>query len=175
MRGRAWPALFGVAGLLISAYLVGTHYFSEQVPLACATGGVVDCEQVTSSAESMIGPAPVALLGLVWFAVFLGILALRAWWPRALTLQLVWSVAGLLTIFYLVYAELFLIGAICLWCTAIHVIVVVLFLLTLWDATAPAPALEASSLEPSPPLDASSSVDAGSSVDNVRDRLRTLG
>jgi uncharacterized membrane protein len=28
----------------------------------------------------------------------------------------------------------------CLWCTAVHVIVVALFLLTLWEATAPAPA-----------------------------------
>jgi uncharacterized membrane protein len=151
-----WPAVLGVAGLLISAYLVGTHYFSEQVPLACATGGVVDCEQVTSSAESMVGPMPVALLGLIWFAVFLAILTLRTWWPQALTPQVVWSVAGLLTIFWLVYAELFLIGAICLWCTAIHAIVVALFLFTLWDATAPTHAPDAS-------------------LDNVRDRLGTLG
>lgn len=151
MRARTWPALLGVAGLLISAYLVGTHYFAEQVPLACATGGIVDCEQVTSSAESMIGPMPVALLGLVWFAVYLAILAVRAFWPPAIALQVVWSVAGLLTVFWLVYAELFLIGAICLWCTAIHAIVVVVFLMTLWDATGPA------------------------SPENVGDRLRTLG
>jgi len=156
MRPRTWPAILGVAGLLISAYLVGTHYFSEQVPLACATGGIVDCEQVTSSAQSMVGPLPVALLGLVWFAVFLGILGVRTWWPRALMLQVAWSIAGLLTVFYLVYAELFLIGAICLWCTAIHAIVVGLFLLTLWDATAPA-------------------VEPAASLDNVGDRLRTLG
>jgi len=134
-----WPAVLGVAGLLISAYLVGTHYFAEQVPLACATGGVVDCEQVTNSAESMVGPMPVAVLGLVWFGVFLVILAVRQWLPHALLVQVVWSVAGLMAVFYLVYAELFLIGAICLWCTAIHAIVVVLFLMTLWDATAPTP------------------------------------
>jgi uncharacterized membrane protein len=137
MRGRLWPAVLGVAGLLISAYLVGTHYFAEQVPLACATGGIVDCEQVTSSAESMVGPLPIAVLGVVWFVVFLCLLVARQWWPQALMLQLVWSVAGLLSVFYLVYAELFLIGAICLWCTAIHAIVVALFLMTLWDATAP--------------------------------------
>ncbi|HEY2594965.1 MAG TPA: vitamin K epoxide reductase family protein [Chloroflexota bacterium] len=156
MRSRTWPAVLGVAGLLISAYLVGTHYFSDQVPLACATGGIVDCEQVTNSAQSMVGPLPVALLGLVWFCVFLGILAIRTLWPQALMLQVAWSIAGLLTVFYLVYAELFLIGAICLWCTAIHAIVVGLFLLTLWDATAP-------------------SVEPASSLDNVGDRLRTLG
>lgn len=154
MRGRFWPAVLGIAGLLISAYLVGTHYFADQVPLACSTGGIVDCEQVTNSAESMVGPMPVAVLGLVWFAVFLGLLALRSWLPsQALLAQVVWASAGLLTVFYLVYAELFLIGALCLWCTAIHAIVVVLFLMTLWDATAPNP----------------------SSSQDVGDRLRTLG
>jgi uncharacterized membrane protein len=142
MHSRLWPAVLGAAGLLISAYLVGTHYFAEQVPLACATGGIVDCEQVTNSAESMVGPMPVAVLGLVWFAVFLAILAVRQWLPQALVAQVVWSVAGLLAVFWLVYAELFLIGAICLWCTAIHAIVVVLFLMTLWDATAPGPSSE---------------------------------
>lgn len=152
MHRRWWPAWLGIAGLLISAYLVGTHYFAAQVPLACATGGIVDCEQVTSSAESMIGPMPVALLGLVWFAVFLVLFAVRRWLPQALGLQVVWSVAGLLTVFWLVYAELFLIGAICLWCTAVHAIVVVLFLMTLWDATGPTPSRE-----------------------HVGDRLRTLG
>src|SRR6516162_1811125 len=137
MRSRTWPAILGVAGLLMSAYLVGTHYFAEQVPLACATGGIVDCEQVTNSAESMVGPVPVAVLGLIWFAVFLVILGAREWLPQAVAVQVVWSVAGLLSVFYLVYVELFLIGAICLWCTAIHAIVVALFLMTLWDATGP--------------------------------------
>jgi uncharacterized membrane protein len=157
MRGRLWPALLGAAGLLISAYLVGTHYFADEVPLACASGGIVDCEQVTNSAESMVGPMPVAVLGLVWFAVFLVLLAIRSWLPPlrslALLAQIVWASAGLLAVFYLVYAELFLIGALCLWCTAIHAIVVVLFLMTLWDATAPSP----------------------SSSQDVGDRLRTLG
>jgi uncharacterized membrane protein len=128
-----------VLGLLVSAYLVATHYFVDQVPLACTTGGIVDCEQVTSSAESMIGPLPVAVLGLVWFGGLLVLLAIRRWRPSSqlLMMQLAWSIAGLASVFYLVYAELFLIGAICLWCTVIHAIVVALFLITLWEATAP--------------------------------------
>ena len=132
-----WQLGLGVLGLLISAYLVATHYFAEQVPLACSTGGVVDCEQVTMSAESMVGPVPVAVLGLVWFGVMLSLVLGRATRP-----QMVWAALGLLAVFYLVYAELFLIGALCLWCTAIHLIVVVLFLMSLWEATAPAPAAD---------------------------------
>lgn len=137
-----WQAALGVVGLLISAYLVGTHYFADQIPLACATGGIVDCEQVTSSAESMIGPIPVAVLGLIWFVGYLVLLIPTAYMSprqRLLNLQLAWAIAGLAAVFYLVYAELFLIGAICLWCTAIHGIVVALFMLTLWAATSPEP------------------------------------
>jgi uncharacterized membrane protein len=134
-RTTAWQLGLATLGLLISAYLTATHYFAEQVPLACSTGGIVDCEQVTTSAESMIGPIPVAVLGIVWFGVALAMVL-----ARATRLQMAWAIFGLVSIFYLVYAELFLIGALCLWCTAIHVIVVVLFLMTLWEATAPSPA-----------------------------------
>ncbi len=86
----------------------------------------------------MLGPVPVAVLGVVWFGIFLVLLVRWSsrWGKRLENLQLVWAVAGLLSVFYLVYAELFLVGAICSWCTAVHAIVVVLFLTTLWEATA---------------------------------------
>lgn len=134
-----WQLTLGSLGLLVSAYLTATHYFAEQVPLACSTGGFVDCEQVTTSSESMIGPAPVAVLGLVWFAVFVGLVLGRRLRRGLHHLQMAWAVLGLLSVFYLVYAELFLIGALCLWCTVVHVLVVVLFLMTLWEATGPNP------------------------------------
>jgi len=73
---------------------------------------------------------------VVWFAGFLALLVAGKGLLRA---QLVWSIGGLLTVFYLVYAELFAIGALCLWCTAIHAIVVGLFLLSLWEVTSPSP------------------------------------
>ena len=135
-----WQLVLATAGLLISAYLTATHYFAEQVPLACSTGGIVDCEQVTHSAESMVGPLPVAVLGVVWFAGYLLLLGARAMSARPnglINLHMVWAVLGLASVFYLVYAELFLIGALCLWCTGVHVIVALLFLMTLWDTTAP--------------------------------------
>jgi uncharacterized membrane protein len=137
---RKWQVVLAACGLGISAYLTATHYFAEQVPLACSTSGVVDCEQVTSSAESFLGPFPVALLGMLWFGAFLLLVLIRARQASGQLLmgQMALAVAGLVMVFWLVYAELFLIGALCLWCTAIHIIVVALFLLTLWEATAPA-------------------------------------
>jgi uncharacterized membrane protein len=127
-----WSALLGVLGLGISLYLTLVHYTQGQVPLACATSGLVNCEQVTSSAESMVGPVPVAALGVVWFAVLLGVLASR---PTSLLL-LAWTAIGVAFVFYLMYAELFLIGTICLWCTAVHVAVLGLFLLAVAETSA---------------------------------------
>jgi uncharacterized membrane protein len=144
MTGRfTWSALIGVAGLAVSFYLTATHYLSGQVPLACATGGLVNCEQVTSSPQSMVGPVPVAVLGLIWFGVWLAMLRLDA--SRTLLwLRLAWSVLGLLSVFYLVYAELFLIGAICVWCSVVHVAVIALFLLAVAEASNPTPVAELS-------------------------------
>jgi uncharacterized membrane protein len=44
-------------------------------------------------------------------------------------LHLAWTGGGVLMVFYLIYAELFLIGAVCVWCTVIHALVIGLFLL----------------------------------------------
>jgi uncharacterized membrane protein len=129
-----------LAGLGVSLYLTLVHVTSGQVPLVCASAGLVNCEQVTTSPESTIGPVPVAVLGVVWFV---GALALtlasipapggpRLQRPKAVA-RLGWSLGGLLVILYLIYAELFLIGSICLWCTVVHVLVIALFLLALDD------------------------------------------
>jgi uncharacterized membrane protein len=135
MRLREWSAILGLIGLAASTYLTVVHYAQGQVPLACATSGLVNCEQVTTSAESMIGPIPVAVLGVAWFVVFLGLLLP----PAASRVRLAWTAAGVASVFYFVYAELFLIGAICSWCTVVHVVVIGLFLIAVAEASAAGP------------------------------------
>jgi uncharacterized membrane protein len=134
----AWSVGVASVGLMVSVYLTATHYLAAQVPLVCVTNSIIDCEQVTSSAVSMVGQLPVAVLGVFWFTVWLGLLVVARHidgWPiRALV---AWSVAGVFSVFYFVYAELFLIGAICLWCTVVHGAVIVLLLLAIAEATAP--------------------------------------
>lgn len=196
-----------LVGLGVSLYLSAAHVARGAIPLACSTSGVVNCEQVTTSPESTIGPVPVAFLGVVWFLVALGLtlvtgrlpgdadlgqeqvsvepirsargsvttfpsplfedvvqgerrsgqsglhahrVSMLSPVPRAHRItfergpavgqvspagiaiaRVAWSLGGLLVVCYLIYAELFLIGAICLWCTVVHVLVVALFLLAL--------------------------------------------
>jgi uncharacterized membrane protein len=130
-----WSALLGALGLVISLYLAGVHFAQGLVPLACSAGGLVNCEQVISSAESTVGPVPVAVLGVAWFVVFLSLLAIRVATPY----RLAWTASGLAFVFYLIYAELFLIGALCLWCTAVHLTVIGLFLLAVAETSSGLP------------------------------------
>ncbi len=119
-------------GLAVSAYLTIVHYGQGAVPLACAQGSLVNCETVTTSAASMVGPFPVALLGLLWFVAALGLIVVPGKQvARVAQARLAWTLLGLLFVFYLVYAELYLIGLICLWCTVVHVVVIALFLVEL--------------------------------------------
>jgi len=126
-------ALAAVAGLAISAYLTLTHY--QAVPLACPSGGVVDCALVTQSRYGLIPGTmlPIGFAGIAWFAVSLG-LALAAPRVRARSLPaagalVAWGLAGLAAALYLVYVELALLRHLCEWCTATHVLVLVILLL----------------------------------------------
>jgi uncharacterized membrane protein len=50
--------------------------------------------------------------------------------------RLAWAVVGLGTVLYLLYAELFEIDAICLWCTSVHVLTLLLFGTTVYATSA---------------------------------------
>lgn len=129
-----WVA--GLAGLGVSAYLTVVHYTS--VPLVCSTSGAINCEQVLSSPYAVIAGTtlPTSAAGLVWFAVTVALAGLRLAgpsWPVVARLQLAWSAIGLVTVVGLVFIEIVVLGAICIWCTAAHSLVVAIFLLVLFD------------------------------------------
>jgi uncharacterized membrane protein len=96
---------------------------------------VVDCALVTQSRYGLIPGTrlPIGFAGIAWFAVSLG-LALAAARPRVPPLLgagalVAWGLAGLAAALYLVYVELGLLRRLCEWCTAIHVLVLVILLL----------------------------------------------
>ena len=106
-----------------------THY-SDPTALACPDTGIVNCTLVTTSSWSVVLGVPLAVLGLVWAVVMTGLTVPWAWraaapWVDGARLPV--SGAGAAMVLYLVYVELFRIGAICLWCTAMHVTAVCLF------------------------------------------------
>jgi uncharacterized membrane protein len=118
-----------LVAVAVASYLTVTHY-ADPSALACPDTGVVNCTLVTTSPESMVFGIPVAVIGLVWSVAMVGLCSPLAWRAQAEWVdraRLLATGAGALVVVYLVYTELFRIGAICLWCTAMHVTALALF------------------------------------------------
>jgi uncharacterized membrane protein len=119
------------AALAVSTYLTIAHFTTPKI-LACSGSGTIDCARVTTSAQSRFLGIPVALLGLGFSIAMVALCSPVAWrsgvaWIRLARLAL--ASTGIAFVMWLVYAELFVIRAICLWCTAMHVLTFVLFVM----------------------------------------------
>jgi uncharacterized membrane protein len=135
--------VMALAGLGISIYLTVEHY--RNVAPVCTIGGAFDCAKVTSSAYSVIPGTsiPITIPGMLWFLVSGGFAAAMLWYlareqrePTQLRLWfLLWAGAGLVFALYLVYAEIVQLRALCAWCTGVHVLTLLIFLvaLRLWQ------------------------------------------
>jgi uncharacterized membrane protein len=128
---RTAAVALSVAGAGISVYLTVLHY-AGSAP-ACVTTGPINCEVVLTSPYSMIlgTGVPTSVAGIVWCGV-----AAVVWAAGRRTPLYVWMAAGMVVVLGLVFIEIGLIGVICLWCTAVHVIVLALFVtaVTVWSA-----------------------------------------
>ena len=116
----------------LTAYLTLTHY-TDPTALACPDTGIVNCTAVTTSSWSVILGVPVALIGLLWAAGMTTLTTPWAWRSSAKwldTARLALSAAGAVMVFYLIYVELLRVDAICLWCTAVHVLTFIVFVST---------------------------------------------
>lgn len=134
MIHRMTAALLSLTGLFISAYLY-LYKIGKIGSLACGTGG---CETVQWSPWSRVAGIEVSLVGLLGYASLL-VLCLAALQPSmvnrrepALLLTVLSGIAVLFTV-YLTYLELFVIHAICRWCVASGVVIVAIFILSLFD------------------------------------------
>ena len=134
--------LLTLAGIGVAIYLTIAHY-DTHVSLVCSAKGAINCEKVTSSAQSKVFGIPVALLGLAYFVGMVPLHLPVAWRsadPRIRIGRLAYCASGIVFVFYLIYAEAMIIKAICLWCTAIHAITLVLFTLTVFATALSVPA-----------------------------------
>jgi uncharacterized membrane protein len=122
--------LLALFGLGVSIYLTITHF--DKVALVCSDSGTINCAKVTTSPQSVIFGIPVAMLGLLYFVPMV-LLCLPAAWRssdrRVHLARLGLAVVGVGMILYLLIAELFIIKAICLWCSSVHVVTFLLFVI----------------------------------------------
>ncbi len=155
-RGQLLLLILSLVGAGIAVYLTAVHY--ENAPLICSTRGLIDCSRVLSSPYSVVPgtTVPITVPGLAWCAVsaVLAIVGLRLLRPqvrhRIQQAQFAWSLLGMLTVLYLVYVELVLLHTICAWCTALHVIILIMLLTSILQVQQREDEAEASSDEALP-------------------------
>lgn len=122
-------AVLDVIGLAIALYLSVVE-LQGGVPVC---GPIKGCEEVALSEYSRIGGIPVAVFG-VGLSLVLLTLAI-AWWRTDLYVLLLahygLSLAGVIFEAYFLYLQMFVIGAVCVWCTAYGVSLIARFVIAL--------------------------------------------
>jgi uncharacterized membrane protein len=122
LRGAIFA--LALAGLAVAAYLTYVHY--EDIKPVCGLGG--DCQKVQTSQWSEVGGVPVALIGLIGYALILASLFVPGEAGRLAGAFL--ALIGFAFSAYLTYRELFSIDAICPWCVVSACLMTLLAVLT---------------------------------------------
>ena len=130
--------VLSVIGLAVSIYSTWEHYelvSGSKSSSFCDVSAEVSCSAVNSSPYSEVMGIPTAAFGALWFAAAIVLLyqirnGARGFWKNSPFYLFAWCIAGLLTVIWLVYAEFFLIGALCILCTIVHIIVIIMLFLS---------------------------------------------
>ena len=133
--GAVWLMALAVGGFGVAAYLTSVHY--AHVALLCSASGLVNCDKVVTSQFSVVPGTnlPITLPGMAFFLISLGLAVAQYARPQRIRLRQAhfgWAILGLLAVFYLVFVELEELHAICLWCTSVHIMILLTVFTTAW-------------------------------------------
>ncbi|MFN8059705.1 MAG: vitamin K epoxide reductase family protein [Vicinamibacterales bacterium] len=133
-----WVAVLAVAGLVAASASAYVHYQLSHDPAyssSCDVSSTFSCTSAYASEYGSIRGIPVAILGVVWFATVLVLLAARRTTLAALADNVpgyvfAWATVGLSVVLYLGYAAFFVLHTVCLLCIVSYVAVTGIFLLS---------------------------------------------
>ena len=132
-----WLAAFAILGLGFASASTWVHYKILNDPTYasfCDVNSTLNCTEAYTSRFGAFGGVPVALLGLLFFAGVLGLVALcsqsRASAPNLPGYVFAASTIGLAVVLYLGYASYFVLHVVCLLCAGTYVAVIGLFLIS---------------------------------------------
>ena len=115
-------------GLLISIFI--RLYIEDQNSsvLACKVTGLpfLNCESVINSAYGKVFGIHLSLIGAFYFICLLAVYGVDY---RNDFVTAALALAGILSVFDFLFIEFFLVNHFCLYCTSIHIIVVIIFIL----------------------------------------------
>jgi len=127
-----------IIGLIAAGVIFLDYYVAHSASLPfCGveeSSGVttlrVSCSVITSSYSRVFG-IPLDFLAIIWFSVNLILLAVLVIMNRGkvMTLLLAWSILGVLVAPYLMYIELYVLHALCIYCTTMQIAIILNFLI----------------------------------------------
>jgi uncharacterized membrane protein len=120
--------LLSIIGLIGSVYLTISHFDTHF--LVCPELG--PCQKILTSNSSHFLGIPVPILGLAYFAPMTLLCLPMAWRladRRVHLARLILSILGIGMIIYLFAEELFVIQSLCVWCSIIHFVGFLLFVI----------------------------------------------
>ena len=121
---RLATAALALVGMGIAAYLTYVHYSGAAI--ACSTGG---CEKVQTSSYAELAGIPVAVIGLVGY--FLILLTAPVAGELGAVAAAALTLGGFAFAVYLIYVQVALIDALCIWCLASDGVLALLVLVSL--------------------------------------------
>jgi uncharacterized membrane protein/protein-disulfide isomerase len=128
---------FATLGLVASASSTWVHYQLLQNPAFssfCDVNTTVSCTEAYSSRFGSFYGVPVALVGVLFFALVLGLIAVcsrsESAAPNLSGYVFALSTAGLAVVLYLAYASFIILKAVCMLCVGTYVAIIGLFLLS---------------------------------------------
>lgn len=132
-----WLMVFAALGLAASSASTWVHYRLLNDPTYasfCDVNATFSCTEAYASRFGSVSGVPVALLGVVFFAFVLGLIALcsrsSTAAPNLPGYLFAVSTAGLAVVLYLAYASFVILKAVCVLCVGTYVAVIGLFVLS---------------------------------------------
>jgi uncharacterized membrane protein len=103
-------------------------------PSSLSVGVVLNCEAVLDSKYSQVFGIPLELFAIAYFILNLLLVYFIAFgsdrlYRTSLKILFVWRFLGIAIVPYLVFVELFLIKAVCIYCTTMHVAIIADFII----------------------------------------------
>ncbi len=118
-----------VLGIILSAYLTYLH-FTEGQAAFCSEGS--ECDQVRQSDFAAMLGIPVALFGILGYALIIVFTLISISRKRRWLFLYILALGGVTFSAYLTYVELFVIKAICKYCVVLALIMTAIFLILLF-------------------------------------------
>jgi uncharacterized membrane protein len=141
----SWPKLLllvamSVFGLWASSMVMIIYYALKQtlpfcrLPPSPGPGVVLDCDAVLDSKYSQVFGIPLELFAIAYFIIILLLVYFIAFgsdhlFRTSLNVLFGWRFLGIAIVPYLVFVELFLIKAICTYCTIMHIAIIADFII----------------------------------------------